>query len=244
MDSLVKCCGESHEPVLTDHEKPPIMTISTTVYVEQSDLGLIPTIRSLDDADIGVVPNAGTDPEHNVYFFWIDADDFGAVTRALEQDHTVADFTMVSETPERRTYRITYADEARLISPMITELDGIMRDSRNQDDGWIVELLLPEHNALYELGERVAEEGIGFKIMEIHQKDPNTTSSEFRLTESQTEALVSAYEHGYYEEPREISLEELGSVLDISRNAVSGRLRRASSRLIEESLGYEDDDDE
>lgn len=244
MHSLVKCCGENHEPVLTDHAEASIMTISTTVYLAHPNLGLIPTIRSLDDADIGVVPNAGTDPEHNVYFFWIDADDFDAVARALEEDHTVADFTMVSETSERRTCRITYDDEARLISPMITELDGIMRDSRSQDGGWIVELLLPAHNTLYELGERAAEEGIEFEIMEIHQKDPDNTHTEFKLTESQTEALVSAYEHGYYEEPREISLEELGSLLDISRNAVSGRLKRASSQLIEESLGYEDDEDD
>lgn len=220
------------------------MTISTTVHVAHPDLGLTPTVRSLDDADIGVVPNAGTDPEHNIYFFWIDADDFGDVTTALEEDHTVADFTMVSRTPERRTYRITYTEEARLISPVLTELDGIMHDLRSQDDGWVVELLLPEHNALYELGERVAEEGIQFDIVEVHQRNPQETHSEFKLTESQMEALVSAYEHGYYEEPREISLEELGSILDISRNAVSGRLKRASNRLIEECLSHEDDNHE
>jgi predicted DNA binding protein len=56
------------------------------------------------------------------------------------------------------------------------------------------------------------------------------------LTESQITALVSAYEHGYYDEPRQTDLAELGSVLSISETAVSGRLRRASGRLIAETL--------
>lgn len=219
------------------------MTISTTVYVEHPDLGLAPTIQSLDDVAIGVVPDAGTDPEHNVYFFWIAADDFDAVNRALEEDPTVAESSTVSETSERRTYRITYNDRAKLISTPITEMDGLMLDSRSHSDGWIVELRLPDHNTLYRLGERAKEADIEFEVLEIHQQKPDERESEFQLTESQIEALVGAYEHGYYDEPREITLEELGSVLGLSRNAVRGRLKRGSSRLIEAGLGYDDDAD-
>ena len=216
------------------------MTISTTVYVAHPDLGLVPTIRSVDDIEIGVVPDAGTDPEHNVYFFWVEAPDFDVVEAALAADHTVDEHTVVSETPDRRTYRITYSDRATLISPVITEMDGLMLDSRSHSDGWVVELRLPDHNTLYRLGERADEMDIQFNVLEIHQDDPDAATSEFALTEPQIEALVSAYEHGYYDEPRETSLEELGSILGISRTAVSGRLKRASSRLIEERLDYDD----
>lgn len=217
------------------------MTISTTVYVTHPDLGLVPTVRSLNEGDIGVVPNAGTDPEHNVYFFWIEAPDFDAVEAALERDHTVSQYTMVSVTPDRRTYRIAYSDQARLVSPLITEMDGLMLDSRSRAEGWIVELRLPDHHALYRLGERVDDDDIQFDVLEIHQAEPDD-ESEVPLTEPQIEALVSAYEHGYYDEPRETSLEELGSMLGLSRTAVSGRLRRASSQLIEEHLDNDDSD--
>lgn len=220
------------------------MTVSTTVYVTHPELGLVPTIRSLDDVDIGVVPDAGTDPEHNVYFFWVEATDFDAVEAALASDETVAEYAMVSETPGRRTYRITYSDRATLISPMITEMDGLMLDSQSHDDGWVVELQLPDHNTLYRLGERADEGDIRFDVLEIHQSEPDDADSEFALTEPQIEALVSAYEHGYYDEPRETTLEELGAVLGISRTAVSGRLKRASSRLIEERLAADDSDRE
>lgn len=217
------------------------MTISATVYVEHPDLGLAPTIQSHDDLEIGVIPDAGTDPEHDVNFFWVEAPDFDAVETAFEADGTVADYTMVAEAANRRTYRITYSDRAKLISPAITDLNGIMLDSRSHSDGWTVELQLQDHNSLYQLGGRADEQGLTFDVLAVHQVDPNETSSELALTESQTEALVTAYEHGYYDEPREISLEELGSILGISRTAVSGRLKRASSRLIEARLNDEED---
>lgn len=212
------------------------MTISTKVYVAHSDLGLSDTIRSLDGVSIGVIPDAGTDPAQNVYFFWVEAADFDAVEAAFEEDDTVTDYTTVSEISERRTYRLAYSDGASLISPLITEMDGLMLDSRNHSDGWVVELQLPDHNTLYRLGERAAEQGFQFDVLEIHQTEPDEADSEFSLTDSQIEALLCAYEQGYYDEPREISLEEMGSILDISRTAVSGRLKRASSQLIEENL--------
>lgn len=218
------------------------MTISATVYVEHPNLGLAPTIRSLDDVEIGVIPDAGTDPEHDAHFFWVEASDFAAVERAFEADDTVTDYTTVAETPERRTYRITYSDEAKLISPAIADLNGLMLSSKSHSDGWIVELRLQDHSLLYQLDQRADDKGLTFDVREVHQLDSTESRSEFVLTESQIEALVTAYEHGYYDEPREISLEELGSILGISRTAISGRLRRASSRLIEARLDSDDSD--
>lgn len=218
------------------------MTISATVYVEHPKLGLGPTIQSLEDIEIGVIPDAGTDPEHDAHFFWVEASDFAAVERAFEADDTVASYTTVAETPERRTFRIEYSDDAKLISPAITDLNGLMLNSESHADGWIVDLRLQNHSSLYQLGQRAEELGLSFDVREVHQVESTEVSSESALTESQIEALVTAYEHGYYDEPREISLEELGSILGISRTAVSGRLKRASSRLIEARLDYDDSD--
>lgn len=212
------------------------MTISTKVYVEHPDLALAPTIRSVHDVDIGVIPDAGTDPEHSVYSFWVEADDFDAVEAALDTDHTVTDYTFVSETANRRTYRLAYSDRAILVSRPIVEMDGLMLDSQSHRSGWLLTLQLPDNSSLDRLRTRANEEGIEVDVIEIHQTVPEDGAADLPLTEAQIEALVSAYEHGYYDEPRETSLEELGSIMGISRTAVSGRLKRASSRLIEERL--------
>jgi len=122
----------------------------------------------------------------------------------------------------------------------VTDVDGLVLESRSEADGWVLHLQLQDHDDLYTLNQRVSEMGVGFDILEIHQNERTDTEPGLDLTESQIEALVSAYERGYYDEPRETDLEELGSELGISQTAVSSRLRRASSRLIEETLGYDE----
>jgi len=214
------------------------MVLSTRVYVEHPDLALAPSIKSLPDAEIGVVPDVGTNPHQNVYFFWIEAADFHAVETALAEDHTVAEFTAIIETTDRRTYRIEYSDEVTLITPAVTEVDAIVVESRSRSEGWELQLQFQDHEDLYALHEYADEAGIQFDMLEIHQDERNDGWSGPDLTEEQVEVLVSAYEQGYYEEPRETDLAALGSALGISQTAVSSRLRRACGRLIEETLGY------
>ncbi|MFW5920182.1 MAG: helix-turn-helix domain-containing protein [Halanaeroarchaeum sp.] len=52
------------------------------------------------------------------------------------------------------------------------------------------------------------------------------------LTEKQQEALVLAVERGYYEQPREATLEDLAEDLDVGKSAVSHRLKAAEAKII------------
>jgi len=51
------------------------------------------------------------------------------------------------------------------------------------------------------------------------------------LPSEQREALVTAVKHGYYERPRQVTLEELAEIVDCPRSTLSYRLRRAESKL-------------
>ncbi|WP_458210879.1 helix-turn-helix domain-containing protein [Haladaptatus sp. NG-SE-30] len=62
-------------------------------------------------------------------------------------------------------------------------------------------------------------------------------SSYFNLTSEQLDAIRIAYNHGYYEIPRGIDQEEIGTLLDVSHQAASERIRRANKKIIEQSLG-------
>ncbi|SDJ30820.1 PAS domain S-box-containing protein [Halovenus aranensis] len=52
-----------------------------------------------------------------------------------------------------------------------------------------------------------------------------------RLTDRQREVLVSAYESGFFESPRETTGEELAALLDLSQPTVTHHLREAQRRL-------------
>jgi len=212
------------------------MVIALQVYVEHPDLALTHTIRSLPDVDLGVVDDAGTDPSHDVYYFWVEAEDYGAVERAFDADPTVASHRPIIEAEDRHTYGLEYADDVTLLSPVVTEMGGLIHESRSHGNGWLLTIHLQDHETLNELNEYLAEEDFLVHVFELQHVEPTQDRADFGLTKSQIEALVCAYVHGYYDQPREISQAELGSILGVSETAVSGRLRRGSARLAEAVL--------
>lgn len=74
--------------------------------------------------------------------------------------------------------------------------------------------------------------GLTFRMQHLREAkgwdDPFETIS---LSSEQQSALRAAVEHGYYKEPRNITLDQLAERLDIPRSTLSYRLRRAESHL-------------
>jgi predicted DNA binding protein len=56
------------------------------------------------------------------------------------------------------------------------------------------------------------------------------------LTRAQREALGLAFDRGYFDVPRDGSLDEMATNLDISPQALSDRLRRGQRNLLEVAL--------
>ncbi|MFB6210884.1 MAG: helix-turn-helix domain-containing protein [Halobacteriales archaeon] len=56
------------------------------------------------------------------------------------------------------------------------------------------------------------------------------------LSPAQEKALQAAVEHGYYEQPREIDVEELADYLDVARSTLNHRLRRAEEHLAKQEV--------
>lgn len=75
--------------------------------------------------------------------------------------------------------------------------------------------------------------GIRFTFGHIGQASGRRTAlfAQKNLPSEQREALVAAVKRGYYERPREITLDELSDELDCPRSTLSYRLRSAESKL-------------
>ena len=59
-----------------------------------------------------------------------------------------------------------------------------------------------------------------------------------RLTGKQVEALLKAYDYGYYTSPREVTTESIATSLGVSRSTYEEHLRKAENRIMESVVPY------
>lgn len=206
--------------------------------IAHPDLALTPTIRDRPDTSIEVVPHSTTDPETGLFFYLVEGAD-EAFEDVLEQDHTVTDWMLADDLGSARIYRLQHPEETVLISPLTTELGGLLLDAETTGRGWTTRVQLPDREALADLWDCCETRDISFELRRMFRCDEWTGETFPEVTDEQRAALVSAHEEGYFEEPREISLAELAEQLGISSTAASGRIRRGTGQLVASTLREE-----
>jgi predicted DNA binding protein len=212
------------------------VSLIVVARIEHPDLALVPTIRTTT-ASIRVASHTATDPETGMFFFHVETTDFAAFEDALDADHTVGESLLVAEASDTRIYRLRHTSDTELISPVVIEMGGLMLETESTDRGWSVRMQFPDRETLGSLWEYCADADIDFTLENVYSLDEFSMDADGAgLTDAQRDALVTAYRLGYFEEPRDTSLQELADELDISPTAVGGRIRRGVARLVERTL--------
>lgn len=219
------------------------MAIITEVRFAHEDGALVDTLTENPDLDVAVLRDARTDPEQNVYLIRFDNVRLDEIQTILESDHTVRESKPMPGFEDQRLLGIEFEPETKLLNPEVTNKDGFVLEARSSNTagrprGWHERWLLSDGEVLQDIWHWARQEGFEFEILELHQQgrsDLNNSIS-VTLTEQQREALVTAYERGYFTEPRETSLEELAESLEISPTAVGGRLKRGMKSLVSRTL--------
>lgn len=208
------------------------MSITATVHIRHDRLALVPTLRALPAVAIEVISQGTTDPGESAFPFLIDYHDREELDDALSGDPTVAAYELVDWTDSTGIYYIEHTPETKLISTVVTDVNGYLVHTETERDGWLARLLLPDRAALNTIWEYADAEDISLEIIEIYGNEAAGGEGTFGLTPEQHDALTVAYRRGYFSEPREVSLEEIAAEMDLSSTAISGRLRRGMRNLI------------
>jgi len=95
-------------------------------------------------------------------------------------------------------------------------------------------VVTPDENPIGELLDTI--NGMGnVELKKVGKYTPEKRSPTV-LTETQKEALALALEHGYYEWPRNVKLDELAEVKKKSRAAFQKLLRKAEAKIIPQAI--------
>ncbi|WP_306059500.1 helix-turn-helix domain-containing protein [Natronococcus wangiae] len=215
------------------------MTTIAELTLSPDDFGLGETIRSLPELELRVESVVVEDSTRTAPLVWFSGVDCDVVEEALAADRTVEEFDGLLEQPEddEWLYRIRYAEETAAVCNAIHANDGTVLKVQMNDGQWTLRLLFPHREGLSETVDDIEDRDVRVDVRRMVEADQDDDlEMTATLTEPQQEAIAEAYRQGYYDVPREISLEELARELEISHQALSERLRRANRVLASEQL--------
>lgn len=100
----------------------------------------------------------------------------------------------------------------------------------------VYSLLVPGRDTLRDVVSDLRAVGATVTLERVRTEvdGPERSADGVALTRKQREALASAIEAGYYEQPREASLDDLADELDLSPSGVSQRLNAVERKLVYE----------
>ncbi|MEF8839218.1 MAG: helix-turn-helix domain-containing protein [Haloarculaceae archaeon] len=211
--------------------------VSADLRVQHPDLVLTDALRHDGTATVRPASESAAESESGTYVYTVTSSDFERFEAGLRDDPTIADFERVIHTAEEDSaiYSLQYTNEAILFSPAVSASNGVVLEMENDGTSWLMTVWLPDRQELSDTWEYAEQNDIDLELQRITDYTDVVAPGD-GLTDSQQEALLVAYEAGYFEEPRDASLDDVADELGISQPAAGGLLRRGVRRLVQTTL--------
>jgi len=168
-------------------------------------------------------------------YFWVR----GIAVEDIEAEfktHTgVTDIRLIDSVEDEYLMRAEWENDYVGVLAALSEAKVTLLTCVGTKDGWHFEVRGESQTALSEFRSICQKSDTQIEVTALHAMRP-VQGEGFELTDTQREALVLAYERGYFNSPRESSLEAVAEELGITQQSLSSRLRRGHRRLIENTL--------
>lgn len=167
-----------------------------------------------------------------VPYFWVRGTVVDDIEDAFSNHSGVNDIRLVDSVADEYLLRVEWTLEYPGILSTLTETEIPLIKAVGTNQQWTFDVRGDERSDIAAFQHRCRELDIPITVTALHALTPLETETEAALTEPQQEALVVAYQRGYFESPREVTMEEIGEELGISQQAVASRLRRGIKHIL------------
>lgn len=174
--------------------------------------------------------------ETMIPFFWVWGDELDAFESRLRAEPGIEAVRSIAEADGGRLYRIDWGNAMSAVVRGLFDLEFTLLAGDVDTDRWRFEIRFADANAASRFKRYLTEHGVPHELTRVSGLTDVTSPAGAGLTEKQRDALITAYDGGFFEEPRELSTAELADRLDIAPSSASGRLKRATQRLIESAV--------
>lgn len=200
-------------------------------------------IIDADDFDLGHALKATTtridltqfvpiDGQFIPYFWKVHDDDIEAFEQSVRNSPVVEKLTNLDGRVNATLYRIRWADRIDgFLNALRTREILVEKANTTKGESWEFQVRAQNQEALSAFQNTCDEQGIHLDIRRVAQNPEKYHEGLTGVTSKQYDALALAFEEGYFDIPRETTLEELAEMVGISRQSFARRLQRAHKSI-------------
>jgi hypothetical protein len=206
-----------------------------TFQLDHEAVGLYQAFEQVPEMRVEAERIAAHSTEWTMPCLWTAGTDFTSIDDALLADPSVETIVEAAEFADEKYYMIKWADSVVDQIASYTNQGASILSATGTHEGWQLRFRFANRDHFESFVEALNERNQSYSLLELTEPDKPRLSVG-SLTPRQREALVAAWEHGYYNIPRETSGEEIAAELGISHQTLSELLRRGTEKLIKSQL--------
>ena len=168
-------------------------------------------------------------------YFWVRGAEADDIEAAFEVHAGVTNIRLIDSVDNEYLMRAEWEREYVGVLSALAEIQIVVLSGTGTNDGWRFEVRSESREEISEFRTYCQEHDIPIDITAVHALLPIQDEG-YELTDGQREALIVAYERGYFNSPRETSLADVAEELGITQQSLSSRLKRGHRRLIGATL--------
>ena len=168
-------------------------------------------------------------------YFWVRGEEVEDIEAAFDSHAGVRNVRLVDSVDGEYLMRAGWDREYVGVLSGLVATNLVVLSGNGTGEGWRFEVRGESREKISEFRTYCQDNGIPINITAVHALLP-VQGEGYGLTDPQREALLAAYERGYFNSPREASLDDVAASLGITQQSLSSRLRRGHRRLIGATL--------
>ena len=175
--------------------------------------------------------------DHVMPFVWVATDgdpsvDLPAFEERVRESDRVRELLALDRVADGGLYRIEWVEDGEDLIRALADSEATVLEALG-NGAWTFRVRFADHDSLTDFHNAITDYGISIHIQRTYTfTEESARRRDFGLTPEQREALVLALRRGYFATPSEASLDDLAEELDISKQAVSNRIRRGNEKIL------------
>lgn len=179
-----------------------------------------------------VVPTGDATVPH----VWIRGADVDEVGRLVAERPGVAAVELIDAVEDSLLLGVDWRPDAVPLLDVLSDCGCQLLRFAGTGDHWTFEVRAVDRDDVAAVQRRCREQDVPITVTKLRALRPAEAGTRAAVTDKQLEALVYAFENGYFETPRQVTMAEIGDELGISEQAVGSRLRRGIRAILGRAL--------